>query len=139
MRQSVTQQVAENIGTALRTEEVLNVFGDLLLNARFADFFRPIVRAALAEVLDLEPEQIGPELVDEGVQQGITAGYLAKKWLEERIPQMVGELRQKFAEQYGGFENEEVAEQIARNFLIVRDEEMILGKAVSDGLLKKKE
>lgn len=139
MRKSTTQVVAENIGAALRTEEVLKLFGDLLLKARFAEFFRPIVRTALAEALDLDPEQIGPDLVEEGVQHAITAGYLASKWLkEERIPQMASELQTKYAEQYEGFENDEVAGQIARDFLIVRDEEMILGNAVSDGLLKKR-
>lgn len=135
---SVTGAVAENIGAALRTEEVLNLFGELLLNARFADYFRPIIRQVLAEALDLDPEQIGPELVEEGVQQGITAGYLAREWLGERIPQTASELRSKYAERYEGFENEEVADLIARNFLIIRDEEMILGKAVTDGLLKKR-
>lgn len=138
MRKSTTEQVAENIGAALRTEEVRNLLADLMMEARFAACFRPIVREALADALDLDPEQIGPELVDEGIQQGITAGYLAKKWLEDRIPQMASQLRKDYGEQYEGFENEEIARQVARNFLVARDGDIVLANAVRDKLLSRK-
>jgi len=136
---SMVEQVAEAIGTALGLREVAIELAEKFINARLKDFFIPLVRQALGEALGVDPEQIGPELVDEGVHESITAAYLASQWLNgHRVPKMVSELRQKYADQYEGLENDDTAKEIAQALLVVRDEEMILGNAVRDGSLKKK-
>lgn len=139
MRKSITQEVAENIGAILGEKGTLQILSIKLIEARLGDFFRPIVRQAIAEALGIEPEMIGPELIEEGLQDSITAAYLAKQWLEEKkIPEIISHLREQHGNEFSGFENETAVRQIALNLLIVRDKEIILANAVRDKLLTKK-
>ena len=140
MAETITAAVARNIGQGiLSSKEYQHALLDALLDVRLAQYFKPLVRTALAEALELEdPELIGPELIDEGLQAAITALYLARKWLAERIPQMASDLRAQFSEQYDGLDSDEIAEEVARNALITRDSEVVLANAVRDGLLRQK-
>lgn len=140
MATNITEEVAKNIGTALRNKRVASLLAKLLIKVAFGDLFRPLVKEALAEVTGLDPkEDLGPDIVEEGLQDSITAGYLAKQWLEEkRIPQMIHYLREQYIEQYLGLEDDETAKKIALNLLVARDDSIILANAVRDGLLSRK-
>lgn len=138
MKANITTVVAKHIGVALRDKGVATKLTDIIIQVRLNDFFRPIVREAIAGAINFKPDDIGPELVEEGLRDSITAVYLATKWLEEkRIPEMVTYLQKKYGDQYEGFESDKIR-QVALNYLITRDEEIVVSNAVRDGLLTQK-
>lgn len=135
---SITSIVAKNIGSALRNKGVATKLTEIMIEVRLGDFFRPIVREAIADALDCEPDDLGPEIVEEGLRDSITAAYLATKWLEEkRIPEMVASLQKQYGDQYEGFESDNIT-QVALNYLITRDDTIVIANAIRDGLLTEK-
>lgn len=128
---SVTQQVAENIGAALMNPEVMI--------ALMGNYFRPIVRESLAIALGLQPDDLGPEIVEEALTVPTTAVWLAKQWLDDvKIPETISHLNDQYGEKYEGFGNETNAKQVALNMIVTNDEGIVLTNAVRDGLLKAK-
>jgi hypothetical protein len=136
---NLVREVAQAVGAGLMDDQVSGVLAERLIEVRLADFFRPIVRVALAEALNIDPEDIGIELVDEAVKESITAGYLAKRWLDEKlIPRAIDELRTQFTDGYEGFDNDANMTIVARSFLVFHDADIVLANAVRDGLLRRK-
>ncbi len=141
MDAQLVREVSKQIGTALKDERVLNALLDKLIEARLGDLFRPIVRAALSEALGIEPDKIviGRELVEEALRDQITAAWVAKRWLDNvKIPQAVAKLREKHGDKYEGFEDNDNAREIAKQYLVTRDIENVLENAVSGNLLRPK-
>lgn len=136
---SVTKKVAENIGQALSNTTVAQKLGSILFEAFFVTYFRPIVRSAVAEAIGYAPENIGPELIEEALKDGITAPYIATVWFnEKRLPEMIRHLREQYGEKYKGLDKTDVVTQVATNVLIIRDEDLVLANAVQDKLLSPK-
>lgn len=133
------QEVAQAVGAGLMDDQVSSVLAEKMIEVRLADFFRPIVRVALAEALTINPEDIGIELVNEAVQESITAGYLAKQWLDEnRIPRTIDELRTQYGDKFEGFDDNANMTIVAKNFLVFHDADIVLANAVRDNLLRHK-
>lgn len=134
--QKLINEVAKEIGKGLMNDEVASKFAEKLIEVRLGDFFRPIVRAVLAEILNLNPEDIGPELVDEGVKDSITAVWVAKEWLTLRVSQAIGELRIQYPEYE--FDESDNTKQVAINCLVTRDADSMVAIAVRDKKLGRK-
>ena len=133
---NLVREVAEAVGAGLMDDRVAGALAEKLIEVRLSSFFRPIVRAVLAETLGLDPEDIGPELVDEGLSYSITAVWVAKTWLAERIDHVIAELREQFSEYE--FDDSDNTKQVAKNYLVTRDADSIVAIAVRDNLLRRK-